>query len=272
MFLTFLDAELLRIELLHSRSPPEPELQLGGAVSTRGIKRGNESKDETIETKVPKPEAVEPETDTTDEYGGGPDPLFVANIKKLGPAKSWKKKTVVNQKFIMTLEQPRGPKPDEDLNIGATHAIAVAVNKLAEENNIPEEYEMTLQIGSREHMKDGQTGESWKVPVGDFTKRAMFTQQMLNNVSRVLNSGEFISSDIGFSASVLFMRPETKGGKHSGYSPGQKIWEELAKELRCVCRIMNKVELCCARAIVTMPEYAKREKGESNTFENIRSG
>ena len=43
-------------------------------MSTRGIKREKESKDETIETKVPKPEAVEPEADTTDEYGGGPDP------------------------------------------------------------------------------------------------------------------------------------------------------------------------------------------------------
>ena len=152
----------------------------------------------------------------------------------------------------MASEQKRGPKPDEDLNIAATHAIAVAVDKIAEENNIPEEYEMTLQTGSREHMKDGKTCESWKVPVGDFTKRAMFTQQMLNNLWRILNSGEFILSDIDFLASVLFMRPEAKGGKCSGYSPGQKIWEELAKELRCVCRIMNKEDLCCARAIVTM--------------------
>ena len=121
----------------------------------------------------------------------------------------------------MTLDQQRGAKPDEGLNIGATQAIAVAVDKLAEENNIPEEYEMTLQVSSREHIKDGHTGEFCKVPVGDFTKRAMFTQQMLNN------SGELISSDIGFSASVLFMRPETKGGKRSGYIPGEKIWEEL---------------------------------------------
>lgn len=52
-FLTFLDAELLRMELLHPRSPPEPELQLGGTVSTRGIKRGNERKEEMIDTKSP---------------------------------------------------------------------------------------------------------------------------------------------------------------------------------------------------------------------------
>ena len=141
---------------------------------------------------------------------------------------------MVNQRFIITLDQQRGPKPDEDLNIGATHAIVVAVDKLADENNIPEDYEMTVQISSHKHIKDGHTGESWKVPFRDFTKQAMFTQQMLKSVSRVLNSGEFISSDIGFSASVLFMRPETKGGKRSGSSPGEKLWKELAKELRCV--------------------------------------
>ena len=99
---------------------------------------------------------------------------------------------------------------------------------------------MTLQIGSREHIKE------------------------------VLNSGELISADIGFLASVLFKGPETKGGKRSGYIPGEKIWEKLAKELRCVCDIKNKDELCCARVIVVMREYPKREKGASNSFENIR--
>ena len=218
----------------------DPETQQGGEMTTRGIKRGNESKDETIETKVAKSEADEPVEDTTDEYDGGPDPLFVAKVKKPGPAKRWKENAVVSQRFIMTLDQQRVPKPDEGLNIGATLAIAVAVDKQAEENNIPEEYEMTLQIGSREHIKE------------------------------VLNSGELISADIGFSASVLFKGPETKGGKRSGYIPGEKIWEKLAKELRCVCDIKNKDELCCARVIVVMREYPKREKGASNSFENIR--
>ena len=95
---------------------------------------------------------------------------------------------------------------------------------------------MTLQIGSREHIKE------------------------------VLNSGELISADIGFLASVLFKGPETKGGKRSGYIPGEKIWEKLAKELRCVCDIKNKDELCCARVIVVMREYPKREKGASNSL------
>ena len=75
--------------------------------------------------------------DTFNEYGGGRDPLYVAKVKNLGPAKRRKKNTVVNQKFILHFEQQRGPKATEDLNIGAPHAIPVAVDKIIEANNIP---------------------------------------------------------------------------------------------------------------------------------------
>ena len=75
---------------------------------------------------------------------------------------------------------------------------------------------------------------------------------------------------MGFSASVLFTRPETKGSKRAGGGPGQKIWDQMAKESSCVCEIKNKDTLSCARAIVVMREYAKRQAGEENTFENIR--
>ena len=170
MFLTFLDAELLRLELLYSNKVPDFETQQGGAMKTRRMKREADQGDNKSDVKVAKPEADEPVADTTDEYGGGPDPIYVADFKKLGPAKRWKKNAVVNQKFIMTLDKKRGPKPDEYLNIGATLAINVATDNLTEELKIPNDYQMTLQIGSREHMKEGLTGDTWKVNDGDFTE------------------------------------------------------------------------------------------------------
>ena len=105
-------------------------------------------------------------------------------------------------------------------------------------------------------------GETWKVPVGDFTERALYTKAMLENLTNVLNIGHFITNDVAFSASILFTRPEMKGGKRAGGGPGQKIWEHIAKESRSVCEIKNKDDLCCARAIVTMREYSKRQAGE----------
>ena len=82
---------------------------------------------------------------------------------------------------------------------------------------------MTLQIGSREYRREVLTGESWKVPEGDFTGRAAYAQALLQKLSNVLNSGEFITNDVGFSSSVLFSRPETKGSKRAGGGPFQKI-------------------------------------------------
>lgn len=92
---------------------------------------------------------------------------------------------------------------------------------------------------------------------------------LLTNLSRVLNSGEFITRDTGFSASVLFTRLERKGGKGKT-SPGSKIWAKMAKESKCVHQISNTDNLCCARALVVMREYARRQAKEPNTFENIR--
>ena len=205
-----------------------------------------------------------------EEYEGGRDPLYEADFKKLCPEKRWTKNALVNQKLILRLDQQRGPKGDEDLHVGATHAIAVDIDKLVEDLKIPVEYWMTLRLGSREHRKEGLTGESWKVPVGDFTGRAAYAQTLLQKLSNFLNSREFITDDVGFSASVLFTRPETKGSKRAGGGPGQKIWDQMAKESRCVCEIKNKDTLCCARAIVVIREYSKRQAGEENTFENIR--
>lgn len=111
---------------------------------------------------------------------------------------------------------------------------------------MPFDYWMTLQIGSRKHRREGLTGETWKVPVGDFTQRALFTQAVLAKLANVLNIGEFITNDVGFSASVLFSRPERKGGKRAGAGTGQKIWDHMAKESKCVCENKNKDEFCCA--------------------------
>ena len=135
------------------------------------------------------------------------------------------------------VDEEEESKQEVKMKIGATHALAVATDNLIEDLKIPKDYWMTLQIGSCEHRKEGLTGETWKVPVGDFTQRALYTQSVLAKLSNVLNSGQFITNDTGFLASILFSRPERKGGKRAGGSPGQKIWEHMAKHSRCVFEI-----------------------------------
>lgn len=166
-------AELNRMEVLHSGKVPRLEEQIGGATSTRGTKR---SAEEGITPREKVSKLVD-YSDTSDEEEEEENiPLFITNIKKLGPAKRWKKNVIINQKFNLTLDQQRPLNANEDLNIGATHAIATAADQLIEELDIPADYQMTLQIGSKEHQREGLTGETWRVSVGDFAQRAAMTQ------------------------------------------------------------------------------------------------
>ena len=119
-----------------------------------------------------------------------------------------------------------------------------------------------FKLEARNISESSNTGETWHIPADDYFHRLQMTQSMLGHIARVLNSGEFISSDRGFSAPMTLLRRDLKGGKRSGYKPGERIWEEVVKELRCVHEIKNKDELCCGRAIVVMREHAKKKAGE----------
>ena len=154
----------------------------------------------------------------------------------------------------------------------AIHALPIGMDNLMEDMAIdPTKYDLALQIGSKEHFKESSnTGEACHIPADDYFNRLQMTQAMLGHIANVLNSGEFISSDRGFSASMTLIRRDVKGGKRAGYKPGSKIWEEVVKELRCVHEIKKKDELCCGRAIVVMREYAKKKAGEKNCYENVR--
>ena len=148
-------------------------------------------------------EAIRP-----DEYGGGSNPLFQANIDKMGRPKNWKKRQVIDQKFTFSLEQLREAKPDEDLGVEPVHALAVGMDNMMDDMNIdPTKYELAFQIGSKEHFKEtGLTGETWHIPADDYYQRSERTQSMLDHIANVLNSGEFISSDRGFTASMTLIR------------------------------------------------------------------
>lgn len=210
--------------------------------------------------------------DKSDEYGGSSDPLFQTNIDKMGRPKNWKKGKVIDQKCTFSLEQRREAKPNEQLGVEAVFALANGMDNMLHDMNIdPSKYELAFQIGSKEHFKEtGLTGETWHIPADDYYQRLQRTQSMLNHIANVLNSGEFISSDRGFPASMTLIRRDVKRGKKSNYKPGEKIWQEVVKEMRCVYEVKNKDQLCCGRAIGVMREYAKHKAGEPNCFNNVR--
>ena len=266
--------ELTRLELLHADKVPRlvvDDDQTGGASTSRGTKRTNDDND------MPKKQSLVDYSDTSEDEEDEEDedqelPLFKANITKMGAPKKWKKDKVIDQKMTFTLDQLREPGPEEDLGVAAVQALTEGMDSVIQDMEVdPSKYDLALQIGSKEHFKDsGATGETWHIPADNYFQRLLMTQTLLRHVASVLNSGEFISNDRGFSASMALIRREVKGGKRTGYKPGTKIWSEVVKELKSVHVITNEDNLCCARAIVVMREYAKKQAGEPNTFETIR--
>ena len=184
------------------------EEQTGGAVTTRGTKRSAD--DDIPDVKVTKMDSQGNKAKTDYEK-----PLFQANIAKMGTPKKWKKGKVVDQKFTFTLDYLRDPKPEEDLGVEAVYALTEGMDSMMEDMAIdPKEYDLALQIGSKEHFKEsGNTGETWHIPADDYFNRLQMTQAMLGHIANVLNSGEFISSDRGFSASMTLIRRDQKGKK-----------------------------------------------------------
>ena len=59
-----------------------------------------------------------------------------------------------------------------------------------------------------------------------------------------------------------------RGGGFERNNPGRIAWEKIAKKKKCIIRIQNKDDLCCARAIVTMKERV--DKGSH--YQNLRRG
>ena len=198
--------------------------------------------------------------------------MFQANIEKMGRPKNWKKGKVFDQKFTFNLEQLREAKPDKDLGVGAVHALTVGMDNMMNGMNIdPSKYNLAFQIGSKEHFNEtGLTRETWHIPADDYFQRLERTQSMLRHIANVLNSGEFISSDRGFTTSMTLIRRDVKGGKNPNYRPGEKNWQEVVKEMHCVYEVKNRDQLCCGRAIAVMREYAKKQASEPNCLENVR--
>ena len=271
-------AELDRLEILHSNKVPrltlDDDQQTGGSVSTRGTKRVADDDDDNPQKKASRSlvDYSDSSDDDDDDKAEGEVPLFKANIVKMGPPKKWKKNKIIDQKLTFTLEQVREPEAEEDLGVAAVQAITEGIDSVIEDMKVdPSKYDLALQIGSTEHRKEsGPTGETWRVPADNYVKRLTMTQTLLRHMASVLNSGEFISSDRGFSTSIALIRREVKGGKRSGYKPGARIWSEVAKELKSVHVITNEDDLCCGRAIVVMREHSKKQAGEPNTFDTIR--
>ena len=168
-----LDAELLRLELLHSVKVTKyanDESQQGGAVSTRSMKKDPESVKEDLkhmkdETRVVK-RKLEDDIDMSHQLDDGSDdflvdranrlelsenPLFKANLTFLPYKRQGLKGAVKKEQFSVTFDQLRKPTEEDSLGEGLSESLFEAVRDTIVKENLQDSTKVHLTLTSKEH-------------------------------------------------------------------------------------------------------------------------
>ena len=94
---------------------------------------------------------------------------------------------------------------------------------------------------------------------------------MFESLARKMNSAQNMNPAVGFNATLTFITYPDKGGKGpASNNPGRLPFKMMHKKKDCMIKITNKVDLCCARAIVTMKEYVDGDPQKQ--YDNLRRG
>ena len=105
------------------------------------------------------------------------------------------------------------------------------------------------------------------VPLNEWLSNQEYEHAFLEDLARKLNSAEVVDPERdGFFAEPTFVKRLGRGGAFERNNPERIAWEKIAKKKKCIIRIPNKDDLCCARAIITMKERV--DKGSH--YQNLR--
>ena len=95
---------------------------------------------------------------------------------------------------------------------------------------------------------------SRRVRVRNWRTNSLQARQILEEISKMLNSNEQFRMDDTFSLNISHIRDDAGTGKKR-VKPGTYQIEKLLHNKKSVIKINNDDELCCARALVTMKAY-----------------
>ena len=114
--------------------------------------------------------------------------------------------------------------------------------------------------------------QSSRVRVRDWEERTEPAQMMLQQMSNILNSNENFAIDDSFHIEVSHIRDSGVGSGSRGQRPDTQPIEQFLKDKKSVVRIINKDELCCARALVTAKAYRDWGSRDPHYKDIIRGG
>ena len=112
---------------------------------------------------------------------------------------------------------------------------------------------------------------SARMRVGEWMNNDLRVQEVMQQISRMLNSNERFQLDDSFSLHISLIRDPGRGSGNRRIKKATMVLEKLLDEKKSVVKIKNDDELCCARAIVTMKAYCDFGSRDSR-YRNLQRG
>ena len=137
--------------------------------------------------------------------------------------------------------------------------LANVIDRLVED--LPEHDRIQVYLGSR-RLRSAHT--SAHVSVGDWRRTLGPARQILDNISRMLNSNENFDVDETMELDLTHITMPQPGRGKRNLPFGSANYTELMKQKKSIIVIKNQDQLCCARALVVAkakvdddPDYEK---------------
>ena len=158
---------------------------------------------------------------------------------------------------------------NEPLGEAITEAIRQGLQRVVTQEQInPADYSLLVAIHSNS-FTHVWSQSARHVPLNEWLSNQDYARAFLEDLARKLNSAEVVDPERdGFFVELTFVKRLGRGGAFKRNNPGRIAWEKIAKKKKCIIRIQNKDDLCCAKAIVTMKERV--DKGSH--YQNLRRG
>ena len=112
---------------------------------------------------------------------------------------------------------------------------------------------------------------SARMRVGEWMNNDLRVQEVMQQISRMLNSNERFQLDDSFSLHISHIRDPGRGSGNKRIKKATMALDKLLDVKKSVGKIKNDDELCCARAIVTMKAYCDFGSRDSR-YVNLRRG
>ena len=167
--------------------------------------------------------------------------------------------------YHLRVTNPPETRPTRHANIVREfeEGLTDAIDNLIED--LPDHDRIQLYLSSN-RLRSAHT--SAPVSVGGWRDTMGVSRQILNQISKMLNSNENFEVDDTLQLDITHVKmPEPGTGKRR-WKFGMDNYTELLKKKQSVIVIQNKDELCCARALVT----ARAKVDNSPEYNNIKRG